>query len=267
MTRWRPFKYLGFYDVPHMLVVPYDGTRQLLLDSPFDDARDDYDAVYTVSVIPADVDLSGSWSELPGAAMLVLGTVPVRDVVLDPRKRGFIDLDAPGLRELVATLTDLYRDSVQRALAATPVARNLATSRAVVLERIACGGGATSWYHCTDEASLHEIARRLLPGSAVSFYFDGRLGALASAGGARSRAAEVLVAVGEEIVVGALADDGLAIEVDFPSSAAEVDEFLSEHASARLYFVGEFPGRDDDGTHAVTVTIPDGDGVVRPHPH
>jgi hypothetical protein len=30
---------------------------------------------------------------------------------------------------------------------------------------------------------------------------------------------------------------------------------------------GAFPGRDDDGERALTLPLPDADGVVRPHPH
>jgi hypothetical protein len=253
--------------VPRLILVPLDDTRQLLLDSPFDDAKDEYDDAYTVSLLPAGIAFGASWSEPAFADARVLGTVPVRDVVLDPERRSFIDLDGPGLRELLATLTEEFLDSVRRALAATPVARLLEMRPAVVLDRIAFGAGATDWYHCPDQASLREIAQLLGPGSVVSFYFDGRIRALNSVDDARSRAAEVLAAAGEEIVVGALADDGLAIELDFPSGPTEVDEFLAEHASARHFFVGEFPGRDDDGVDAVTLTIPDLDGVVRAHPH
>jgi hypothetical protein len=32
-------------------------------------------------------------------------------------------------------------------------------------------------------------------------------------------------------------------------------------------FYGATPDRENDGTHAVTVTLPDADGIVRPHPH
>ena len=164
------------------------------------------------------------------------------------------------------TMTESFIDIVRRALAATPIARKLATHGAVVLERVARGGGATNWFRCTDEESLDTIAGRLLPGSVVSFYFDDRLRALDTIEGARSRGGELLATVAE-IVVGALADDGVAIEVDFPSSMREVNEFLDEHVGARLFFAGQFSGRDNDDVRAVTVTIPDLDGVVRAHPH
>jgi hypothetical protein len=60
-------------------------------------------------------------------------------------------------------------------LSATSIGERLETRCAVVLERIARGGGATKWYECADESRLPALISRFSPGSVVSFYFDGRI--------------------------------------------------------------------------------------------
>lgn len=49
--------------------------------------------------------------------------------------------------------------------------------------------------------------------------------------------------------------------------AAELDEREAEHYSVPVVFYGEFPGSDSDDIDAITLTIQDDDGVIRPHPH
>jgi hypothetical protein len=46
----------------------------------------------------------------------------------------------------------------------------------VTLERLARAGGSTNWYVLRTAGDVGDLADRLSPGSAVSFYFDGRLG-------------------------------------------------------------------------------------------
>jgi hypothetical protein len=69
-----------------------------------------------------------------------------------------------------------------------------------------------------------------------------------------------------DAVIGAVRDDEMAIEVDFPGGEATVRQFVADHPDATLTH-GSFPGRENDGTRAVTLTLPDSDGVVRSHPH
>ncbi len=135
-----------------------------------------------------------------------------------------------------------------------------------MLERVAMGGGATNWYYCRSVERLDFIADRLLPGSMVSFYFDGRLSKITDSTTFARRATELFASVGESVVA-ALTADECTLAVDFVSGPEDMKEFLAEHSNRPLFFVGEFPARDNDGRDAVTLAIPDLDGVVRPHPH
>lgn len=137
---------------------------------------------------------------------------------------------------------------------------------AVVLERIARGGGATNWFLLRTPNDLEALSNRLRPGSCVSFYFDDRftLGAI----DADARAVILDIAtLDSSAVLGAVSDSTIEISVDFPSGKSELDAFLSDHEAAASFVYGRFPGRDDDGTRAVTVTLPDADGITRAHPH
>src|SRR5438309_1598585 len=68
-----------------------------------------------------------------------------------------------------------FKKLVRAAIAATPIPSLLATREAIVLERIARGGGATNWFFCWDQSQLEKVEEELRPGSAVSFYFDKRI--------------------------------------------------------------------------------------------
>ncbi len=136
---------------------------------------------------------------------------------------------------------------------------------AFVLERIARGAGATRWYVLRSRADLSALASRLRPGSSVSFYFDDRFEPTANDEVARAGILGVLAEDGEAVVGTADAKD-IEVAVDFISGPAEVDTWLSEHSGERIRF-GRFPGRDNDGERAVTLDLPDRDGVVRSHPH
>lgn len=160
-----------------------------------------------------------------------------------------------------------YAALVIEAVGETPVARLLEQpeGRAFVLERIARGGGATSWYVVRTADDLQTLAERLRPGSLVSFYFDDRL----TTGVIDPEARATILGISEQdtsAVVGALDPNDIGIIVDFPSSGGELDEFVTEHEAATFVF-GRFPASENDGSSAVTLTLPDADGVVRPHPH
>jgi hypothetical protein len=67
-------------------------------------------------------------------------------------------------------------------------------------------------------------------------------------------------------VLGALRPPDIEVETDFPGSIKEADEFARDHPDATI-IVGAFPAAENDGLDAVTIDLPDADGVVRPHPH
>jgi hypothetical protein len=155
---------------------------------------------------------------------------------------------------------------VHRALATTRARELLACKRAVVLERIARGGGATDWYYCPGTAELDLIERRLRPGSVVSFYFDDRIRKSRWSDQLKLDIAQTIVETGDA-VFGVLGTDGIEISVDIVVSVDELDELGSTLSLGSEVFWGAFPGRDNDGERAVTLTLADRDGVVRPHPH
>lgn len=171
-----------------------------------------------------------------------------------------------GVGELLPRAKDHAFNSIVRStLATTPIAERLKSHSAVVLERIACGAGATRWYYCEDKIALQSLEARLSPGSAVSFYFDDRI-----RGGSYSPEVKetmfTLYAERREPLIGSLRKDGVEIDMVFidPSDLAEYEP---QFQSSPLVFYGEFPGWDNDGITCVTLTLPDADGVVRSHPH
>lgn len=161
-----------------------------------------------------------------------------------------------------------YAALVLEAVGRTPVADLLEQrpeGRAFVLERIAHGGGATNWFVVRTVEDVRTLAERLRPGSLVSFYFDDRF--TAGAIDRNTRASILEIAERDtSAVVGALDDGDIGLTVDFPSSAGELDEFVAEHEGATFVF-GRFPARANDGSAAVTLTLPDADGQVRSHPY
>jgi hypothetical protein len=68
-------------------------------------------------------------------------------------------------------------------------------------------------------------------------------------------------------VVGQVGIDGVELEVDFVGGPDELVEYAATLGSASRVYVGPFPGRDNDGRHAITVVLPDADGVTRAHPY
>ncbi len=155
---------------------------------------------------------------------------------------------------------------VMAAIAGTSVIRNLAERPAVVLERLARGGGATRWYVIQDVDQLTSLARMLTPGSSISFYFDGRIERRCLDDGLVDDIVGLIHSHGE-VVVGLLSPDGVIIDVEFVAGLGDLSGFLGASGDGTELFVGPFPERDDDGVDAVTIDLPDRDGVVRRHPH
>lgn len=75
--------------------------------------------------------------------------------------------------------------------------------------------------------------------------------------------------IGEDIdiVFGILADDQVSIQVEFISGTSELTEATCDLDSSARVFFGFFPARDNDAIDAVTLQLPDRDGMIRPHPH
>src|SRR5882724_3191146 len=155
---------------------------------------------------------------------------------------------------------------VHAALAATPISERLAVSGAVVLERMARGGGATSWYYCPDKTNLEGVEAKLRPGSVVSFYFDSRIQSSLYSFEMKLSVERIIAETGE-VIIGVLGEDHLHINVEVITGSDELNEFVSNISSTSRVFYGVFPARDNDGVHAVTVTLPDVEGIIRPHPH
>jgi hypothetical protein len=57
------------------------------------------------------------------------------------------------------------------------------------------------------------------------------------------------------------------IEMTIVHNSAELERDFDGFTSLRQVFYGVFPPMDNDGKDAVTVTLPDLDGVVRDHPY
>jgi len=161
---------------------------------------------------------------------------------------------------------DAFTSIVRERLAMTPIAEQLHQRSAVVLERIARGGGAVNWYYCRGQTELALIEEELSPGSVVSFYFDGRI-RHSSCSPEIINSLERAIAESGEVVVGILASDGIHIDATDVVSLDDLRDFMSDIGPSAELFYGAFPSRDNDGSQAVTVTLPDNDGVLRSHPH
>lgn len=155
---------------------------------------------------------------------------------------------------------------VREALSLTRVPSLLSTTKAVVLERIRYGGGATKWYYCCNKDQLETIQAELSPGSAVSFYFDNRIRDKIYSTELVPELEEIIKKTGD-VVVGLLSEDGLHIDVEYVDNPQELAEIISSFDDRTRVFYGAFPARDNDGVHAVSLILPDEDGIVRPHPH
>jgi hypothetical protein len=164
------------------------------------------------------------------------------------------------------TQSHSFSSVVRATLLTTPINDLLAQKSAIILERIAMGGGATRWYYYSDNIRLEAIEAQLRPGSIVSFYFDDRFQSGFYSLEIKLDAERIIAEIGE-VVVGVLAKDGLHIAVEMVTGPNELAEFASNTNSSSRVFYGAFPAQDNDGARAVTVTLPDIDGVVRRHPH
>lgn len=160
-----------------------------------------------------------------------------------------------------------FRKHVHATIASSPVPERLANTSAVILERIARGGGSTNWYYCTGTAQLEALEQLLHPGSCVSFYFDERIKRAPYSAETMKAIAASMKYPDQCFNLGTLRSDGITINMIISVDPIEFDEYDEEWSSAPFVFYGDFPARDNDGVKSVTLTIPDEDGIVRIHPY
>ncbi len=123
---------------------------------------------------------------------------------------------------------------------------------------------STNWFRCGSPSDLERLVSEVHPGSSLSFCFDRHFAE--HRGESALVPARELLAATEDALVGILAPDGFHIEMTLPDEA-DVRELFAEISPDARVFVGVYPGGDNDGFDAVTLVVPDLDGVVRPHPY
>jgi hypothetical protein len=135
---------------------------------------------------------------------------------------------------------------------------------AVVLERVARGGGETRWFYCRTVAEIEQILPRLRPGSRVGFFFDDRLRRAPFSDSVEEELWSMATEAGE-VLLGTerQGDPELDMVLLDPS---DFSEHLAEVRAGEVVFYGLFPAIEDDGVSAVSFIPPDQDGVVRPQP-
>lgn len=156
--------------------------------------------------------------------------------------------------------------AVQQALEASPVRELLGSRPAAVLERIARGGGATAWYYCRDGGDLDVIEAALSPGSVVSFYFDDTMRLARVTPGAIDEMKAILERNGD-VILAPVRTGAIRLEAEAVTHSDELVELVATFEPETVALYGATPARDNDGVNAVTITVPDRDGVVRDHPH
>jgi hypothetical protein len=93
MAKMTPFKYGGYWDVPRYIVLSYRGWS-LLLRSEFDDEIDEYEANYTVFILPESAGesmLKGNWELYNKASLTEIGQIPVSSVAFEQTKHEELD--------------------------------------------------------------------------------------------------------------------------------------------------------------------------------
>jgi len=92
MSELVRFKYREFYDFPRLIVVECAG-HLLLLDSGFDDEKDEYSDSYEVFELPANLEIpsTDSWEGLISSRVAHIGTVKISSMRFDSTRRNALD--------------------------------------------------------------------------------------------------------------------------------------------------------------------------------
>lgn len=135
----------------------------------------------------------------------------------------------------------------------------------IVLERIASGAGATNWYNVHGADTLSALTRRLWPGSSVSFFFDNRIAKTVYDASARAALEAWWTRDYDAVLLTLIPDD---FELDYWGVAGHQDlverEGDGDLKDGDPIHIGPYPASDND-TGAITIYLPDKDGIVRPH--
>jgi hypothetical protein len=141
-----------------------------------------------------------------------------------------------------------------------------AETPAIVLERIAYGAGSTIWYCVRGTQLWTALTNRLRPRSLVSFYFDERIAKTVYDTSARTALETWWTRDGDAVLLTLVPND---IELDYWTIGGDTDlddlEADGDLKPGDEIYIGPYPARDNDGTNAITVVLPDEDGVVRRH--
>jgi hypothetical protein len=70
-----------------------------------------------------------------------------------------------------------------------------------------------------------------------------------------------------DAVGGTLSGARIEVDVEFIAGPRDLAEYAEGLTPGTRAFYGPFPARDNDGEFAVTLDLPDSDGIVRQHPH
>jgi len=87
------FRYADFYDVPRLIFFDHLHAHYLL-QSLFNDEKDDYEENYSVYAVPVEIATklaAGHWKSIEEARLEKLGEIPVGSVVFDTTKRRLLD--------------------------------------------------------------------------------------------------------------------------------------------------------------------------------
>ena len=90
---YRILAYREFHDLPRLMWVADEASRQWVLDCPFDDALDEYAAEYRVHTLDADVEAAAEpWEKHALGLLPMVGTVPVAALQFDATHRAAFHL-------------------------------------------------------------------------------------------------------------------------------------------------------------------------------
>jgi hypothetical protein len=145
------------------------------------------------------------------------------------------------------------------------VGPGLTKHRAVVVERLARAAGSTNWYLIELPDQLDQLSRRVAPGSTISFFFDERIAEADLDHGSRTAILEIAQEDGDAVV--AYRTHGIELVADYIGGLGDLDGFAADLPPGSRIFFGRFPAAENDGASAITIDLPDLDGIVRSHPH